>query len=118
MNVKEHGVFNASRDMALEVYKLTKNFPKEEIYRLVSQLRRAASSIPMNLVEGAACNGGEDFASFVSGALGSCEEVMYQLFLAKDLGYINAENYKSIEDKYERVRIMLSELFLRVAESS
>ena len=117
-NVKEYDVFNVSSDIALEVYRLTKKFPEETIYGLVSQLRKTATSIPMNLVEGAARDGEEDFASFISIALSSCEEVMYQLLCAKDLGYIDNKNYESIEYEYERIKVMLSELFLKVAESS
>lgn len=115
--VKEYDVFNVSHGIALEIYKLTKNFPKEETYGLVSQLRRSAYSIPMNLVEGGAREGEKDFARFISIALGSCEEIRYQLLLSKDLGYINFKDYERIEKEYERIKMMLSKLFLRVAES-
>lgn len=116
-NVKEYDVFNVSHGMALEIYKLTNNFPKEEIYGLVSQLRRSAYSIPMNLIEGGARDGEKDFARFINIALGSCEEVRYQLLLSKDLGYIDIKDYERIEKEYERIKMMLSKLFLRVAES-
>lgn len=116
-NVKEYDVFNVSHSMALEIYKLTKNFPKEEIYGLVSQLRRSAYSIPMNLVEGGARDSEKEFARFVNIALGSCEEVRYQLLFAKDLGYIDIKNYERIENEYERIKMMLSKLFSRIAES-
>jgi four helix bundle protein len=116
-NVKEYDVFNVSHGMALEIYKLTKSFPKEEIYGLVSQLRRSAYSIPMNLVEGGARESEKDFGRFISIALGSCEEVRYQLLLSKDLGYIDIKDYVRIENAYERIKMMLSKLSLRVAES-
>jgi len=81
--IRDYDVFDLSHRMTLEIYKLTKNFPKEERYGLVSQLRRAAYSIPMNLVEGGARKGEKEFARFTSIAMGSCEEVRYQLLLSK-----------------------------------
>jgi four helix bundle protein len=99
-NIKEYDVFNISHGMALEIYRLTKNFPKEEIYGLVSQLRRSAYSIPMNLVEGGTRKGEKEFARFINIALGSCEEVRYQLLLSKDLGYVDNKDYERIEGEY------------------
>ncbi|MEO0294355.1 MAG: four helix bundle protein [candidate division WOR-3 bacterium] len=116
-NVREYDVFNVSHKMTLEIYKLTKSFPKEEICGLVSQLRRSTYSIPMNLGEGGGRKGEKDFARFVSIALDSCEEVRYQLLLSKDLGYIDNKDYERIESEYERIKMMLSKLFSRVAES-
>jgi len=118
MNFTEKkGLDQLSHEMTLEIYKLTKNFPKEEIYGLVSQLRRSAYSIPMNLVEGGARKGKKEFAHFISIALGSCEEVRYQLLLSKDLEYIDKKDYEKAENEYERIKKMLSKLFSRVAES-
>ncbi len=71
----------------------------------------------MNLVEGGARETEKDFARFVNIALGSCEEVRYQLLFVKDLGYIDIKDYERIENKYEHIKMMLSKLFLRVAES-
>jgi len=72
-----------------------------EIYGLVAQTRRAVYSIPMNLAGGAAREGAKEFAQFVNIAIGSCEELRYQLLLAKDLSYVDEEEYASIEREYE-----------------
>ena len=74
--------------LVLDVYGLTGRFPKSELFGLTSQMRRAAASIPMNLAEGAARAGAKEFAHFINMAIGSCEEVRYQLHLAEALGYI------------------------------
>jgi four helix bundle protein len=116
-NVREYDVFSLSHKMTLEIYRLTKKFPKEEIYGLVSQLRRAVYSIPMNLVEGGARKGEKEFAHFINIGMGSCEEVRYQLLLSKDLGYINKKDYDRFEHEFKRIKKMLSKLFSRVAES-
>ncbi len=114
----EYDVFNISHEMALEIYKLTRNFPEEEIYELVSQLRKSAYSIPTRLVESDGEKGKKEFAHFISIALGSCEEVRYQLLLSRNLGYINKKDYERIENEYERIEKMLSELFSQATESS
>lgn len=77
-----------SRKLATDVYKLTKNFPKEEIFGLTAQIRRCAVSIPSNIAEGAARSGPREFAQFLSIARGSASELDTQLLIAADLGYI------------------------------
>jgi four helix bundle protein len=74
------------------VYELTRLFPKEETYGLVSQLRRAAVSIPSNLAEGAGRDGHKEFVRFLSIARGSLSELETQLLIAVDLGYISPEH--------------------------
>lgn len=85
--VDDYAVFKPAHELTLSVYRLTQGFPKEETYALVSQMRRAAYSIPMNLKEGSAGTAPE-FARYVRIAIGSKEELDYQLRLALDLGYI------------------------------
>jgi len=70
------------------VYKLTQVFPKEEMFGLTSQMRRAAISIPSNIAEGAARAGEKEFAQFLNVARGSLSELETQLLIAADLGYI------------------------------
>ena len=72
--------------MALCIYEATQLFPREEVYGLVSQLRRAASSVPANIAEGSGCNGNREFAYFLRIALRSASEAEYHLLLARDLG--------------------------------
>jgi len=83
------------------------DFPKEESYRLVSQIKRAAYSIPLNIVEGASRNTDKDFAHFLDIALGSCVELEYALFLAKDLGFLPLHKYEDISTQTGEIKAML-----------
>lgn len=76
-------------NLTIKIYSLTKNFPKEEMYGLTSQLRRAVSSIPINISEGCGRGSNADFARFLQMSMGSASEVEYLLLLANELGYIN-----------------------------
>jgi four helix bundle protein len=114
-NIKEYEVFKKSHKLVLEIYKMTKNFPKEELYGLVSQLRRAAYSVPMNLSEGGARQGEKEFSQFINISLGSCEEMRYQLLLSKDLGYIDLKKYEELDSEAKIVKKMLSRLYSKVS---
>ena len=80
-------VWRKAHSLTLSVYRLTATFPGSEKYGVVSQMRRASSSIPMNLAEGSGRSSDRDYARFVSNAIGSASELEYQLILAEDLGY-------------------------------
>ena len=88
-----------AHQLILEIYKITKNFPKEELYGLVSQLRRAASSITANIAEGFARFHYKDKIRFYYQARASVAEVQNFLLLAKDLNYINFETCKKLGEK-------------------
>jgi four helix bundle protein len=90
--------------LAKEIYELTRDFPKEETYGLVSQIRRAAVSIPSNLAEGAARNSNKEFIHYLYVSLGSLAELETQLLLSRDLGYAQNEE---INERVERVRKLL-----------
>jgi four helix bundle protein len=77
-------------DLVEEIYKVTKTFPKEELYGLSSQIRRAAISVPSNVAEGHCRNGRREFVHHISIALGSLGEVETQVMIAKRLGYIDS----------------------------
>ena len=81
-----------SRGLVKDVYLLTQKFPKEEMFGLVSQMRRAAVSIPSNIAEGAARTGDREFAQFLNVARGSLSELETQLLIASDLGYITSND--------------------------
>jgi len=117
-NIKEYEVFKKSHKLVLEIYEITKDFPREELYGLVSQLRRAAYSITMNLVEGGTRQGEKEFSQFINISLGSCEEMRYQLLLSKDLGYIDSEKHEKLDNEAEIVKKMLSVLYSKVSAVS
>jgi four helix bundle protein len=108
--VEELDVFKLSHSLALEIFQLTKTFPEEEKFGLVSQMRRAAYSIPMNLMEGAHRLGSKEYRQFVGISRGSAGEVKYQLLLVKDLGYLSEDQYSNLKPEYERVSQMLTKL--------
>lgn len=115
--IRKYEVFKRSHQLVLDVYRLSSKFPQIETYGLVAQMRRAAYSIPMNLAEGAAREGGKEFAQFVNIAIGSCEELRYQLFLAKDLSYIGEKDYRLLEQGYESIKRMLTQLYKKLRKA-
>jgi len=101
---KDLNVWKEALTLAKEIYSLTANFPKEETYGLVSQIRRAAISIPSNIAEGAARNSSKEFIQFLYVSLGSLAELETQLLLSRDLGFLENEE---IDGSIERIRKML-----------
>ncbi|MDA0660449.1 MAG: four helix bundle protein [Planctomycetota bacterium] len=86
--------FELADQLAVAIYKCTKSFPKEEMFGLTSQIRRAAVSAPSNIVEGCARSSQADYARFLEIAYGSVCEVEYQLSLAQRLGYLELQSAK------------------------
>lgn len=101
---KDLDVWKEAMSLAKEVYDLAENFPKEETYGLVSQIRRAAVSIPSNIAEGAARNSTKEFIQSLYVSLGSLAELETQLLLSRELGFPKNEE---IDGSIERVRKML-----------
>lgn len=92
-NYKELEFFKKAHELTIEIYKLTKDFPKEETYGLTSQLRRASVSIGSNIAEGSSRKTDNDFKHFLYISLGSAKELEYQLLVCKDLEYISIRTY-------------------------
>jgi four helix bundle protein len=88
---RQLSAFVKARELVLEVYRVTRPFPREEQFGLTSQLRRSAVSVPSNLVEGCARQSEKDFLRFVDMALGSARELEFQLDLAQQLGFFRRE---------------------------
>jgi len=109
-DVKDLEVFKSAHSLVLDIYKLTENFPQEERFGLVSQVRRSAYSIPMNLIEGSNRLNTKEYRRFVGIARGSAGEISYQILLAKELGYISEEIYLELRNRYEIVIKMLTNL--------
>lgn len=93
--------------LALAVYRSTKAFPKEEVYGLTAQMRRAASSIPANIAEGCGRDGDAELKRFLNIALGSACELDYHLLLAKDLNYLPAGDADFLAGEVLELRRML-----------
>ncbi|NVL91043.1 MAG: four helix bundle protein [Desulfobacterales bacterium] len=109
-SIEELDVFKLSHEMTLKIYNLTKDFPGEEKFGLVSQMRRAAYSVPMNLAEGSHRLNTKEYRQFVGFAKSSAGEMKYQLLLAKDLKYIEENTYNDLKSNYERISQMLTGL--------
>jgi len=90
-------VWEKAHQFALKVYMVTKTFPREENFGITGQLRRAALSVPVNLVEGQARRGSKTFKQFCSIALGSLAESEYLLEFSRELGYLKEETYIEAE---------------------
>ena len=115
-----HGlvVWQKSHTLTLEVYRITKRFPVDERFGLISQLRRSASSMPANLAE--ACGRGSelDFGRFVQMAMGSASEVEYHVLLAKDLGYLSADDFTLLTASVQEIKRMLVSLLRSTREQA
>ena len=103
-------VWERSHELTLKIYGLTSLFPREEIYGLTSQIRRACASIPTNIAEGCGRETPADFARFLQIAVGSASETEYLILLAHDLKYLNATQYAELIDTIVSVKKMLTGL--------
>ena len=112
---KDLDVWKNSINFVTEIYKLTGNFPKEEIYCISNQMRRAAVSIPSNIAEGAGRKHNKEFIQFLHIAMGSSSELETQIFISKNLNYISEEQMNTILEKLYDIRKMLSGLLKAVS---
>jgi four helix bundle protein len=109
-------VWRLSHQLTLDIYKISKSFPKEEIFGLTSQIRRSFASIGYNISEGSGRNSDKEFANFINIALGSCNEAENQLILAKDLEYINEDNFLFFLDNLIMLKKKLVSLWNKLKE--
>ncbi len=107
-NFKSLKVWEKSHELTLAVYKATANFPKDELYGLTSQIRRACASIPANIAEGCGRTGKAELARFLQVAMGSASKLEYHLLLAHDLGLLRDGEYKLLENQAVELKRMLS----------
>jgi four helix bundle protein len=107
---KKYTIWQEGHQLTLSTYKLTHKFPKEELYGITSQIRRAVSSIPTNIAEGCGRETDLDFRRFLIIALGSATEVEYLLLLCFDLSYINESEYTEANTKIIVLRKQLRNL--------
>ena len=109
-SVEDLEVFKLAHALVMRIYEITDGFSRQEMFGLVSQLRRAAASVPANLAEGAGRLKRAEYRHFVGIAKGSATEASYHLLLARDLGHISGQEYESLRGNYDRVCQMLTRL--------
>jgi len=109
--------FALSDEIAELVYKTTSHFPKEELYGLTSQIRRAAVSVPSNIVEGCSRDSQQDFLRFLYIAFGLLRELHYQLELSKRLGFLSDEKFYNIEPKVIETEKVLNGLIVSLRKT-
>ncbi len=110
MHWKDLEVWKLAHDLTLKIYDVAKNFPKDEQYGLVAQIKRASYSIPVNIVEGFSRKHTKEFIQFLNIANGSLEELRYFLLLSKDLKMISNELYIDLENQSIKISKMLNGL--------
>ena len=105
---KKLKVWEKAHQLAIDIYRVSKKFPKEEVYGLTSQIRRAVFSVPLNIVEGQASTSKKEFLNFLNIANRSLVETEYLLEVARELNFIDSSEYQRLEDKRTEVALMLN----------
>ena len=106
----QYKVWSRGHQLALSIYKETKSFPKEELFGLTSQIRRASMSIPFNIAEGCGRRSDAEFAYYLNIAAGSASEVEEELLLAYDLEFLDKESYLPLDKEVKEIKAMFSKL--------
>ena len=110
-------VWQKAHALVLKIYGITKEFPKDERFRLVDQLCRSAASIPANIAEGKGRNTLKEYILFLYNARGSLEETKYHLSLAKDLQYVSSGDYQELKSECDQIGKMLNGLIGSLSQS-
>lgn len=111
-------MWEKAHQLTLAVYKATVMFPRDEMYGLTSQIRRACTSIPANIAEGCGRGGDIEFARFLQIAIGSASELDYHLLLAHDLHFMNSEAYEQLANELAEVKRMLNSFIQKLRANS
>jgi four helix bundle protein len=111
-------VWEKAHALTLDIYKASKSFPREEMYGLTSQIRRASVSIGSNIAGGSCRKGDAEFARFLQMAAGSASEVEYQLLLTRDLEFLRIADYQRVSDEVVEVKRMLAALMQKLRADS
>ena len=110
-NFKKLLVWQRADELCRQIYMITKQFPKDELYGLTSQIRRAAVSVPTNIVEGSARRNRNEFKQFLNIAIGSLAETEYLLELSVKLGYLSQDEYNLTASLRHETGAMLFKLY-------
>lgn len=111
---KKYNVCELGHQVTLEMYQLSQQFPKEEIYGITSQMRRAAYSIPSNIAEGCGRESEAEFKRFLTISQGAASELKYFTILAKGLGYLKESNNLILNDNVNKVKRSLNNLINKI----
>lgn len=117
-NFQTLSIWNKSHSLALRIYTITRSFPKEELFGLVSQMRRSCSSIPTNIAEGCGRYSNIEFKRYLTIAAGSASELQYQILLSKDLHYIPQSTYQELDNEIIQIRKMIYSFSKKIATKS
>lgn len=115
-NYRKYEVWQIGHQLTKEIYSLTLSLPKEEIYGLTSQIRRAAISIPTNIAEGCGRLTDKEFGRFIDISLGSSNETEYLLFLAAELNFLSETEFEPIAGQLNILRQKLIQLRKKLLE--
>lgn len=113
-NFKDLKVWSKAHELTLAVYRATRKFPREEIYGLTSQIRRAVASIGANVAEACGRRSDPEMRRFVQIARGSANELEYHLLLARDLEFLTVTEFRELESKTLEIQRMLAALAQRL----
>ena len=110
-------VWEKAHALTLIIYKATQDFPKHELYALTNQIQRAAVSVPANIAEGCGKDSDGELKRYFTIAMGSASELEYMLLLARDLGYVRAADYQTMQSDLVEIRKMLNAFIQRLKAS-
>jgi four helix bundle protein len=109
--------FHLADELTMLIYKVTRGFPKEEVYGLTSQMRRAAISVTSNIVEGCARESKTEYHRFLNIAFGSLRELHYQFSIANRLGYMLAQDLNNYESRFLETEKVLGGLIRAIRKT-
>ena len=113
-NFRDLQVWHKAHQLTLRCYEITSGFPKSEMYGLTTQIRRSTASIAANIAEGCGKRGNGEFQRFLGIAAGSASEVEYHLLLAKDLKFLEEQEYEPLDRAVVEIKRMLASLILKI----
>jgi four helix bundle protein len=106
-NFKNLKVWQKAKSLAVTVYGITADFPSEEKFGLISQIRRSSVSIPSNIAEGSARNSSKAFSNVLDISLGECFELETQFIIANEIGILNSENFEVVQNRLDEIQKMI-----------
>lgn len=111
---KKLKVWEKGHQLTLEIYKVTKDYPSDERFGLISQMRRSSASVPTNIAEGCGRPRNTELKRFMEISMGSLSELEYQVFLSKDLGYLSSDQFTFLQNLVTELKKMLSSFIVKL----